>query len=83
MALKSKKKLGFIDGTLIHPPLNPIVLLGHEINVISWSWHELQIVESILWMESTQEIGQDLKDQYHQRDIICISNLQEEIYSVT
>lgn len=39
-----------------------------------------EILESILWMETAQEIWEELRERYHHGDIFIISKLQEHIY---
>lgn len=40
------------------------------------------ISESILWMEIPKEIWEELKESYHQGEIFCIWESQEDIYTL-
>ncbi|KAG8662146.1 hypothetical protein MANES_01G069050v8 [Manihot esculenta] len=60
MALTSKNKIKFIDGSL---PLAKIDLI------------------SVIWIDKSVGVWNDLKDRFSQGDMICIFYLQEEIYS--
>lgn len=85
--LRSKKKLGFINKTLIHPPKTEHTFMTQGccntmvMSCITNSTNH-EIAESILWMETAKEIWEELKERYHQRDIFRISDLQEEIYAL-
>ncbi|CAI8611441.1 unnamed protein product [Vicia faba] len=74
VALRSKNKLGFLDGTLPRPAesdsltltwdrCNTMVMAG-VINSV-----EPDIAQSILWMDTAAEIWTELFDRYHQGDI--------------
>src|SRR4051812_4162698 len=41
---------------------------------------ELEIVESILWMDTTYEIWKELQHIYHQSSLFRVSDLQEETF---
>ncbi|XP_019420691.1 PREDICTED: uncharacterized protein LOC109330875 [Lupinus angustifolius] len=87
MALETKNKLGFIDGSIIKPPLlDPLHTAWKRCNnlVVSWISHSIEpsIVQSVLWMESAQEIWDDLKERYHQGDMFRISELIGEMHSI-
>ncbi|XP_058753745.1 uncharacterized protein LOC131626926 [Vicia villosa] len=87
MALRSKKKLHFINGVLPRP-------MDEDVNYLAWdrcntmimSWlHnsvESEIAQSILWMETAEEIWNELKARFYQGDVFRISDIQEEIYNL-
>ncbi|XP_050914976.1 uncharacterized protein LOC127129915 [Lathyrus oleraceus] len=52
--------------------------------VMAWITYliEPEIAKSVLWMETTHEVWQDLHDRYHQGDIFRIYGLQEQIFSL-
>ncbi|XP_058783548.1 uncharacterized protein LOC131658251 [Vicia villosa] len=86
LALMSKNKLRFIDGTLILPAAtNPNFVLWNRCNnmVMAWITNSIDkdISESVLWIDSAKEIWDELHERYHQGDIFRISDLQEEIYA--
>ncbi|KAF1864908.1 hypothetical protein Lal_00031873 [Lupinus albus] len=87
MALGSKNKLGFVDGTIPKPLLlDPVYAIWNICNnlVVSWITQSIEpsIVQSVLWMESAQEIWDDLHERYHQGDMFKISELIGEIHSI-
>ncbi|XP_019427198.1 PREDICTED: uncharacterized protein LOC109335519 [Lupinus angustifolius] len=87
MALDTKNKVEFINGSLPKPPLHdPLSSLWSRCNnlVISWLNKSIDpsILPSILWMETAFEIWKDLRERYHQGDMFRISQLLREIYTV-
>jgi hypothetical protein len=87
MALRSKNKLHFLNGTLPRPiDVDRDSLAWDRCNTMIMSWLnnavEPEISQSILWMDSAQEIWQDLKERFYQGDVFRISDLQEEIYTL-
>ncbi|XP_058758317.1 uncharacterized protein LOC131631538 [Vicia villosa] len=87
MALRSKNKLHFINGVL-PPPMDEDVnsLAWDRCNTMIMSWlHnsvESEIAQSILWMETAEEIWNELKARFYQGDVFRISDIQEEIYNL-
>ncbi|GAU27901.1 hypothetical protein TSUD_159950 [Trifolium subterraneum] len=87
MALKSKNKIRFINGSLPKPDdEDQDSLAWDRCNTMIMSWInnsiEAEISRSVLWMDSAYEVWVDLKDRFYQGDIFRISDLQEEIYSL-
>ncbi|XP_020207161.1 uncharacterized protein LOC109792187 [Cajanus cajan] len=85
MALKSKNKEQFIDGTIIKPPkADPMFKAWDRCNtmILSWLTHSLEpeITESVLWIDNALDVWKDLQDRYYQGDMFRISDLQETIY---
>ncbi|KAE9593077.1 putative gag-polypeptide of LTR copia-type [Lupinus albus] len=86
MSLKSKNKLFFIDGSLPKPLVDdPMFTLWDKCNTLVVSWliqsMDASIAQSVMWMETTMEIWQDLRERYYQGDIFRISELLGEIHS--
>ncbi|XP_019423021.1 PREDICTED: uncharacterized protein LOC109332492 [Lupinus angustifolius] len=86
MALKYKNKLQFIDGTLPKPRNDdPSFGSWDRCNtlVLSWINHSIErsVLQSILWMDTTFEVWEDLKERYYQGDVFRICDLHEEIHS--
>ncbi|XP_019460030.1 PREDICTED: uncharacterized protein LOC109359789 [Lupinus angustifolius] len=88
LAFQSKKKLKFIDRSLIQPPLlHPLHEQWIRCNtmVLSWLQHFVDetIVKSILWIDETADACKYLHDSYSQGDVFRIAQLQEEFYRMT
>ncbi|OMO95912.1 NB-ARC domain-containing protein [Corchorus capsularis] len=86
MALLSKNKLDFVDGTIPVPASTaPLFLAWKRCNnlVISWLVHSVSasIAQSILWLDSAPAIWKDLKARFGQTNSLCICDLQTEIHS--
>ncbi|XP_019462962.1 PREDICTED: uncharacterized protein LOC109361889 [Lupinus angustifolius] len=87
MALETKNKLEFVDGSLPRPPLNdPAFTAWKRCNnlVVSWLTQSIEpsIVQSVLWMENAKEIWDDLRERYYQGDIFQIFDLIGQIHSI-
>ncbi|XP_028768107.1 uncharacterized protein LOC114725722 [Neltuma alba] len=87
MALLSKNKIKFADGTIPPPSVNdPMFPAWERCNnlVQGWIIKSLSptIARSILWFDRASEIWSDLRSRYSQSDIFRIAELQEEIYSL-
>ncbi|GAU16526.1 hypothetical protein TSUD_167570 [Trifolium subterraneum] len=87
MALKSKNKLRFVNGTLPRPDDDDHDSLAWDrCNTMIMSWIsnavDADISQSVLWMDTASEIWQDLKERFYQGDVFRISNIQEEIYTL-
>ncbi|XP_020208977.2 uncharacterized protein LOC109793916 [Cajanus cajan] len=85
MALMSKHKVKFIDGTLTPPHSSSILFepWGRcNTMVISWLQHSIseKIVKSILWFDTASDIWQDLKARFSQGDVFRVAQLQEDLY---
>ncbi|KAJ0034274.1 hypothetical protein Pint_25490 [Pistacia integerrima] len=86
MALLSKNKLKFVDGTIEAPSsTDSLFSVWERCNtmVLSWLTHSLSpsITNSILWIDKAYDVWTDLHERFSQGDIFRISDLQEEIYS--
>lgn len=87
IALISKNKKKFIDGTLPKP--NAIELLFSpwiRCNTMVLAWLKCSISESIarpvLWIDSTSGVWLNFKTRFSQSDIFRISDIQEELYKI-
>ena len=87
VALRSKNKIAFVDGSLPKPAANDAMFPHWDrCNTMVVSWINLslepEIRESVMYIESAAEIWGDLKERYYQGDIFRIAELQEEMYSL-
>ncbi|CAJ2666297.1 unnamed protein product [Trifolium pratense] len=87
MALRSKKKMHFINGTLPRPDDDDRDSLAWDrcnTMLLSWLNNSVspEISQSILWLDSASEIWQELKERFYQGDVFRISDLQDEISSL-
>ncbi|XP_073221459.1 uncharacterized protein [Cicer arietinum] len=87
VALRSKNKLGFVNGSLPRPSiLDRLSMAWDRCNtmLISWMTNSLEpdIAQSVMWMDSVAEIWSGLCERYHHGDVFRISDLQEEIYGL-
>ncbi|XP_061355655.1 uncharacterized protein LOC133300166 [Gastrolobium bilobum] len=87
VALLSKNKIGFINGSII-PPLetDPNYFAWQRCNnmVVAWIHKSTSqsIVQSIIWIEDAQDVWLDLWRRFSRSDVFRISDLQEEIYRI-
>jgi len=87
LVLKSKKKLKFVDGTIMMPePSDSSYVAWDRCNtfVLSWITHSLspEIYNSVFWFDDCFLLWKDLKHRYHQGDIFRSTLSQEELYSI-
>ncbi|XP_061371030.1 uncharacterized protein LOC133313653 [Gastrolobium bilobum] len=87
MALLSKNKLGFVNGTIKKPDDDsPLFGSWEKCNTMIISWLNRSISESIaqsvLWMEKADDIWNNFKDRFAQTDMFRISDLQDEIFKL-
>ncbi|XP_019433732.1 PREDICTED: uncharacterized protein LOC109340480 [Lupinus angustifolius] len=85
LALDSKNKLSFIDGSLPQPlPGDSMYHPWKRCNtmILSWIQHSVEesIVKSILWMNSAAEVWKDLQERFYQGDMFRIAELLEVFY---
>ncbi|MCH87569.1 hypothetical protein A2U01_0008442, partial [Trifolium medium] len=87
-ALGAKMKLEFVDGTLPMPEddFDPAYRAWHRCNQLVSSWIlnsvSSSIAQSVVFMENTIDIWNDLRERFSQGDLIRISELQQEIYAM-
>ncbi|KAK2437637.1 putative mitochondrial protein [Trifolium repens] len=87
MALRSKNKIHFVNGSLPRPDdedHDSIAWDRCNTMIMSWLSNSVdpEISQSILWMDSAAEIWQDLKERFYQGDVFRISDIQEEIFTL-
>ena len=80
MALISKNKMGFLNGSIIAPaatdPLHPAwercntLIMSWLLNLLSQS-----IAQSVIYLDHASEIWKDLKEHFSQSDLLCIAEL--------
>ena len=85
VALISKNKLGFVDGTILAPSTtDPMYSIWERCNtmVLSWINHSISssIAQSILWIEKAYEAWSDLKERFSKPDVLLIANLLEQFH---
>ncbi|GAU10619.1 hypothetical protein TSUD_418290 [Trifolium subterraneum] len=87
-ALGAKMKLDFIDGTLPVPvdAFDPSFCAWNRCNqlVSSWILNSVSesIAQSVVFLENAIDIWNDLRERFSQGNLIRISELQQEIYSL-
>lgn len=87
IALISKNKEKFIDGTLTKPPVaDPLYAPWIRCNtmVISWMHRSISesIAKSVLWIDSVAGVWRNLQTRFSHSDIFRISNIQEDLYKL-
>ncbi|XP_050234723.1 uncharacterized protein LOC126682967 [Mercurialis annua] len=87
MALISKNKIKFVDGTIPVPKKDDTGFSVWErcnTLVMSWLMRTLSptIAQSVIWIDNARDIWDDLHERFTQGDAIRISDLQNEIYSL-
>ncbi|XP_061356849.1 uncharacterized protein LOC133301247 [Gastrolobium bilobum] len=85
MALISKNKLSFVNGSISVPkPSDQDYVTWERCNTMVLSWLHRSITDSIsqsiLWMDRVVDVWKDLKERFSQSDIFWISDLQDEIF---
>jgi len=86
-ALIAKNKLEFVDGSAPEPAKGEDTYqTWRRCNnmVVSWIVHSVSpsIRQSILWMSKAEDIWKDLKSRYFQGNLIRVSDLQMEAFSI-
>ena len=84
IALSSKLKLGFVDGSYIKPAVNsPLSMHWIRCNNMVTSWLlisvSIPIRQSIVYMKSAKAIWDDLQVRYAQTNVPKLINLRKEI----
>ncbi|RDX57886.1 hypothetical protein CR513_62840, partial [Mucuna pruriens] len=87
VALRSKNKFQFVDGTLPRPvATDPNFQAWDRCNTLVLSWLSRSIhpsiADSVMWMENAVDVWKDLRERYYQGDIFRISELQEDMYKL-
>lgn len=86
-ALGAKNKFEFVDGTIPIPtPFEPSYKAWSRCNMLIHSWLmnsvSESIAQSIVFLENSIDVWQELKERFSQGDLIRISDLQQEIYGL-
>lgn len=71
MALTAKNKLGFVDSTIVQPPLNDLLYgswLRCNSMVISWILNSVakDIADSLMYLSTAREVWLDLRERFQQ-----------------
>ncbi|XP_061338921.1 uncharacterized protein LOC133285673 [Gastrolobium bilobum] len=87
MALWSKNKLSFVNGTITIPDVSDSRYRAWEqcnTMVLSWLHRSIKesISQSILRMDRACNVWNDLKERFSQSDVFKISNLQDDIHRI-
>lgn len=84
MALSSKLKLGFVDGTYVKPSTNsPLLVYWNRCNNMITSWIlnfvSVDIRNNIVYIQSAREIWLDLEVRFAQSNVPKLFHLRKEI----
>jgi len=87
MTLIPKNKMGFLSNSIPIPTLtDPLYPTWKRCNTIIMSWllNSLSpsIAQSVIYLERATDVWSDLRHHFSQGDLMCISELQEELYSM-
>ena len=85
IALISKNKEKFIDGTFPKPPVSdPLYSPWIRCNTMVLAWIQRsiseQIAKSVLWIDNASGVWKNLQIRFSQGDIFRISDIQEDLY---
>ncbi|XP_029145715.1 uncharacterized protein [Arachis hypogaea] len=87
LALKSKNKLKFIDGSITRPNENDALFEAWEkCNTYLVSWITLslspEISTSVIWNNNASDIWKELRNRYYHGDKFRVAELQEELFQL-
>ncbi|XP_025692632.1 uncharacterized protein [Arachis hypogaea] len=87
LALKSKNKLKFIDGSIKKPdPTDALFEAWERCNTFIVLWINLslssEISESVIWNNVASDLWRDLEHRYCQGDRFRVAELEEEMYQM-
>ncbi|XP_048233111.1 uncharacterized protein LOC125370687 [Ricinus communis] len=87
MSLISKNKFQFVNGSIkVHREEDPSYNACLKCNnlVLSWLQRSLntEIGQSVMWLDYAYDLWADLYDRFSQGDLIRISDLQQEFFSL-
>ncbi|XP_019417217.1 PREDICTED: uncharacterized protein LOC109328275 [Lupinus angustifolius] len=87
MAIESKNKIKFIDGSLTKPsPDDPLHIPWVRCNnmMLSWIQHSIEgsIVKSILWIDNASQVWKNLKDRYSKGIFDVPSPLSQSLHLI-
>ncbi|KAI3700839.1 hypothetical protein L2E82_45478 [Cichorium intybus] len=88
IALAAKNKIAFVDGSISRPPLddsNYSTWFRVNSMVISWLLNSLHptIAQSVLFLQTANEIWKELNHRYEQTDGALIYQIQQQLYSIS
>jgi len=87
-AIGGKMKYEFVDGTIpsVTNHFDPSFRAWNRCNMLIHSWIlnsvDPSISQSIVFMENAMDVWNDLKERFAQGDLVRISELMQEIYSL-
>src|ERR1044072_789334 len=84
MALATKNKSRFIDGSITKPEsFDPLFPCWERCNNLLLSWIQRaispSIARSVIWMDSAFEVWEDLRERFSQGDLVRVFELQQQI----
>ncbi|XP_016164108.1 uncharacterized protein LOC107606575 [Arachis ipaensis] len=87
IALISKNKIGFLDGTIPTPATDdPLFPSWRRCNTLvsSWIFNSLSapIAQSVIYFDYAEAIWEDLRNRFSQGDLLRVAELQEQIYGL-
>ncbi|XP_019188795.1 PREDICTED: uncharacterized protein LOC109183034 [Ipomoea nil] len=87
MALLSKNKLGFVDGTVVAPDVSDVKFpYWRRCNnmVATWIMRSLspEIAQTVLWVGTAERIWKTLKSRFSEADIFRVSDLRAEMHQI-
>ena len=85
MALMSKNKFQFVDGSISVPDKSDSLFPAWQrcnTMVLTWINRSLSpsIAQSVIWINKAVDVWNDLKDRFSHGDVFCVAELQEELY---
>lgn len=88
IALSSKLKLGFVDGTYLKPAISsPLLVHWTRCNNMVTSWilnsRSIDIRNSVVYMKTAYDIWRDLEVRYSQSNVPKLFQLRSEISHLT
>ena len=89
-ALTTKKKIGFVDGTVEEPSQEDEPFMFEQWNqcnnmILSWLTHavESDIAEGIIHAKTAREVWVDLRDQFSQKNAPAVFQIQKSIATMS
>ena len=85
MALMSKNKFQFVDGSISVPDKKDLLFPAWQRcnnMVLTWINRSLSpsIAQSVIWINKAVDVWNDLKERFSHGDIFRVAELQEELY---
>nr|GMD28096.1 uncharacterized protein LOC109156569 [Ipomoea batatas] len=85
MALRSKNKIAFVNGTMVIPSeTDPKYFYWDQCNtmVLSWILRAVSptIGRGVLWINTAEGVWKDMKKRFSQQDVFRIAEIKSEIY---